>query len=241
MPMQLKSPIVFLGMDAPEIPSDEIVQAIQIAQTKLVNSDDIQSHKGDASETNNRSKKLENKTLNKVVGKAYLNPAHDGGYGMLCVPPHAPSSIFEGVRWSSSLTAISQLKALTDHGVDVILGSLMNDIDEPDDLMNLAVRLCFKYSTSSSSSSKKLFSKNLDVINITNDIHVDRLSQCSEMFTAGNSEDEPEKNDDDKNNTTSCLYTFTALVNLGLVQKKERSTGTTKYVVSLNRFQVKEI
>ena len=75
-------------------------------------------------------------------GKAYLCPANDGGYGLLSIPYDAPSSkIFKGLRWSHPLTAVSQMKALTDNNVDVTLGKLMYDIDEPNDVKDLARRL----------------------------------------------------------------------------------------------------
>jgi len=106
-------PVVFLGMDSPELPIDEIFGAIQIA------------------------------TISK---KAYLNPAHDGGYGMLCVPSQAPTCIFKNVRWSTSLTALSQLKALSDNGIDTVIGSLMSDIDETRDVKAFAGRLCQVFS-----------------------------------------------------------------------------------------------
>lgn len=106
-------PVVFLGMDSPELPIDEICSAIQIATSSK---------------------------------KAYLNPAHDGGYGMLCVPSQAPTCIFENVQWSTSLTALSQLKALSDNRIDTVIGSFMNDIDETRDVKAFAGRLCQVYS-----------------------------------------------------------------------------------------------
>ena len=36
---------------------------------------------------------------------------------------------------------MSQLKALTDRGVDVSVGSLMFDVDEPEDVRDLVARL----------------------------------------------------------------------------------------------------
>lgn len=100
-------PVTFLGMDSPELPLDEIYNAMKIA--------------------------IE-------MEKAYINPAHDGGYGALCVPKKAPIDIFENVRWSTSLTFASQLKALTDNGIDTVVGSLMSDIDEEEDVIALASR-----------------------------------------------------------------------------------------------------
>jgi len=98
--------VLFLGMDAPELPLDEIITAL--------------SH----------------------PSHAVLCPASDGGFAMLCIPPEAPLRVFENVRWSQSLTAVSQLKALTDCNVPVRLGRLMHDMDEADDVKALAERLC---------------------------------------------------------------------------------------------------
>ena len=106
--------VLFLGMDSPELPMKEIVHGLQVA----------------SSSDNNKQ------------GKAHLCPANDGGYGLLSIPKHASScKIFKGVRWSHQLTAISQIKALTDNSIDVTLGKLMYDIDEPNDVKDLARRL----------------------------------------------------------------------------------------------------
>ena len=75
--------------------------------------------------------------------RAYMCPAEDGGYGLLCLPNDAPATIFDcGIRWSSSLTAISQAKALSDHKIDVTFGTMMRDIDVPEDVYKLVTRLC---------------------------------------------------------------------------------------------------
>ena len=101
--------VLFLGMDAPDLPLEEIAYGLQISSGN---------------------------------GKAHMCPANDGGYGLLSVPKNAPSDkIFSSVRWSDPLTAVSQLKALTDNGVDVSIGKLMYDIDEPADVQELAKRL----------------------------------------------------------------------------------------------------
>ena len=97
--------VIFLGMDSPELPLEELVGCL-------------------ASE------------------EALLCPANDGGYGMLAVPPQAPTDkAFQGIRWSHSLTALAQLKALTDNNIPVKLGRMMNDIDEPHDVQALCQRL----------------------------------------------------------------------------------------------------
>jgi hypothetical protein len=108
-------PVLFVGMDAPELPLDELERALQTPDMTV------------------------------------LCPSADGGYGMLSVPASVdPHQVFEGVVWSHSLTAVSQLKALTDRGVSVRLGRLMHDIDTPDDVHALVERLKLGNSTTTS-------------------------------------------------------------------------------------------
>ena len=113
--------VVFLGMDAPELALDDIVQGLRLA--------------------NNNNADNNNNNNNNNNNTAVLCPADDGGYGMLCVPSNAPLTIFRGVHWSHSLTAVSQIKALTDCHLKVSLGTLMYDIDEPEDVHRLCQRL----------------------------------------------------------------------------------------------------
>lgn len=101
-----KKSVIFLGMDSPVIPLDDIHNAIM------------------------------------SPGEAFLCPADDGGYGMLSVPRLADSAkTFREIPWSQSLTAIAQTKALTDQGISVKIGSLMHDIDEPEDVQRLCERI----------------------------------------------------------------------------------------------------
>mmetsp|Transcript_34157 Transcript_34157/g.72782 ORF Transcript_34157/g.72782 Transcript_34157/m.72782 type:complete len:391 (-) Transcript_34157:126-1298(-) len=124
----LNEAVLFLGMDSPELPIEEIVYGLQQSNDHSPINEHTSNCKANKSEKNN--------------GKAHMCPAHDGGYGLLSVPKHAPSSkIFSSVRWSNSLTAVSQLKALTDCGVQVSLGKLMYDVDEPADVKSLTMRL----------------------------------------------------------------------------------------------------
>jgi hypothetical protein len=61
---------------------------------------------------------------------------------MLCVPASADADlIFKDVLWSQPLTAVSQIKALTDCNIVVKLGRLMHDVDEPEDVEQLCERL----------------------------------------------------------------------------------------------------
>jgi glycosyltransferase A (GT-A) superfamily protein (DUF2064 family) len=117
-----QSSVVFLGMDSPELPLDEIVAALSSTEDKRNNNNNNNNHH---------------------QHHAHLCPAADGGYGMLSVPAHAPAeAVFRGVKWSHPLTAVSQIKALTDiEGVNVRLGRLMHDIDETSDVKALCERL----------------------------------------------------------------------------------------------------
>jgi glycosyltransferase A (GT-A) superfamily protein (DUF2064 family) len=118
-----QSSVVFLGMDSPELPLDEIVAAL--------------------SSTEDKSNQSSNHHQHQHQHHAHLCPAADGGYGMLSVPAHAPAeTVFRGVKWSHPLTAVSQIKALTDiEGINVRLGRLMHDIDETSDVKALCERL----------------------------------------------------------------------------------------------------
>jgi glycosyltransferase A (GT-A) superfamily protein (DUF2064 family) len=98
--------VIFLGMDSPMLPLDDILHAVR------------------------------------SPGEAFLCPADDGGYGMLSVPPEAEAAkTFHDIPWSQSLTAVAQAKALTDQGICVKVGSLMYDIDEPEDVQRLCERI----------------------------------------------------------------------------------------------------
>jgi len=106
--------VVFLGMDAPMLSLEDIIAGLLDADTTTLASS----------------------------SPAMLCPADDGGYGMLCVPPNAdPSKTFCNMYWSHSLTAVSQIKALTDQNIMVKIGKMMHDIDDPSDIKALCNRL----------------------------------------------------------------------------------------------------
>ena len=178
-----KGPVMFLGMDAPELPLSEMVYALREATS---------SSEGEVR-----------------VARAYLCPAADGGYGMLCVPPSAPPDIFDGVRWSDKHTALSQLKAITDLGIDVKLGAVMHDIDEPDDVFELAKRLCRDKSGPSGEGGSD------DRSNLA----VDVLTR-----TPPGGEDAAEFDYD------SCAHTWSTLAGLGLIESSENGTFAVKEV-----------
>lgn len=110
-PDQRQYGVVFLGMDAPTLPLDDIVEGLKRAAT-------------------------EEKSPSR--GCATICPAMDGGYAMLCVPPTAePSKTFSRMYWSHSLTGMSQIKALTDQGIHTVVGKIVRDIDDARDVQEL--------------------------------------------------------------------------------------------------------
>mmetsp|Transcript_20865 Transcript_20865/g.41741 ORF Transcript_20865/g.41741 Transcript_20865/m.41741 type:complete len:414 (+) Transcript_20865:277-1518(+) len=74
-------------------------------------------------------------------GRAYICPASDGGYGLLSLPSHAPIECLSGVRWSTSLACVGQMKALSDVGVEVAVGRMLEDVDDVGDVWRLVRRL----------------------------------------------------------------------------------------------------
>ena len=117
------APIIFLGMDSPMLPLDDIVNALGITNGNEENDEDDDN-------------------LQLTRKAAILCPASDGGYGMLSVPGHADAAqTFQQILWSHPLTAIAQIKALSDQGIPVRIGTLMEDIDEPPDVEKLCQRL----------------------------------------------------------------------------------------------------
>lgn len=118
------SGVVFLGMDSPELKLLEIVKGLRLATTTTSVEPSDDAHQRPS---------------------AFLCPSDDGGYGMLCVPSSSVKrGIFQNVLWSHPLTAVSQLKALTDACIPVVLGHLMHDIDETEDVHKLCERLSSK-------------------------------------------------------------------------------------------------
>jgi hypothetical protein len=165
------------------------------------------------------------KFVSQARQKAYMNPAQDGGYGMLCIPACAPLNVFEGVRWSSSLTSVSQMKALSDNGIDTVLGSLMNDIDEVEDVINLANRLIANHLKS-----KHLL---LTTNNRTSDecrgngvfdSSFDRLLRCSEVLLNHNGYNEKFACNLYRQ-PSLCPITFMALLKLGVVKETLAKEG----------------
>jgi hypothetical protein len=150
---QTEGPTVFLGMDAPDsINVDEIADAMI-------------SCGGGGSNCNSNSTRIPTSTSTFKSGfnsdlhsdsdsasalSAHICPCADGGYGMLCVSHNCPAaSIFENVQWSCATTLESQVKALQDCGSiqpkNIRVGTtLMHDVDEPEDVHDLAERLCMR-------------------------------------------------------------------------------------------------
>lgn len=122
--------VVFLGMDSPALPLEDILIGLGLQ----VPADGVETDVILVSPMTNCSST-----------EALICPADDGGYGMLSVPASADASqTFQGIQWSHALTAVSQIKALTDQVgrvSSVRMGTLMYDIDEPEDVTKLCLRL----------------------------------------------------------------------------------------------------
>jgi len=104
--------VIFLGMDAPILPLDDMVTGLARAAG------------------------------NSKDAGATLCPARDGGYAMLCVPQRAdPSKTFSNLYWSHAWTGMSQAKALTDQGIPVSIGTMVRDVDEASDVRELCHHL----------------------------------------------------------------------------------------------------
>ena len=114
--------VVFLGMDAPILPLNDIVVGLRKASSSYTSS-----------------------SSQPQQPVATLCPAYDGGYVMLCVPPNAdPSKTFlstQNMYWSHPLTAISQIKTLTDQNIQTQIGRVMHDIDVPNDVIELCLKM----------------------------------------------------------------------------------------------------
>jgi hypothetical protein len=119
---------------------------------------------------------------------------------MLCVPPSAdPSRTFSNLFWSHHLTAISQIKALTDQNIMVTIGKVMQDIDDPSDVE----KLC------------RLLQKNSED---EDDLNLDDKKNLG--FTQGVEKccDSNNRSDSKSTDHPSCHYTHQALVDARLLQ-----------------------
>jgi glycosyltransferase A (GT-A) superfamily protein (DUF2064 family) len=132
--------------------------------------------------------------------RAMLCPAEDGGYGMLCVPLKAdPQSTFSNMLWSHSLTALSQIKTLTDQDIMVTIGRVMKDVDEPEDVEKLCHQLCNSKGDESSTTTD-VNAKNLGCH------HGEFLAERDKVFTISTCH-------------PSCHFTRQALKEAGLLTK----------------------
>jgi Uncharacterized protein conserved in bacteria (DUF2064) len=189
-PSDVATTVVLLGMDAPELPLAEIVAACRCWNPSCRTRCNAAA----------------------AAAAALLCPAADGGYGLLVVPPPcaatpaapAPTEyMFRGVLWSHELTAVSQLKALSDQGVAIVIGPLMHDIDTAHDLDQLVQRLESKAVsevTSLDDSSSCLSRPSALAQQQSTGIDFDRMEQSS----------------------VSCHYTRKVLIDLGLLQASTR-------------------
>lgn len=104
-------PVIFLGMDSPELPIDEIQSALYQFPTEAL-----------LCPANDGGYGMLSVPAHVEAERVFL-PLSYGG------------------RWSTPLTAIAQAKALTDENIQVRFGRLMYDMDESDDVAGLCQRL----------------------------------------------------------------------------------------------------
>lgn len=130
----LPGPIIFLGMDAPEVPLDEIHSALSHPDSALLCP-----------------------TPDGGYGLLSIPPSarQQQQVGKNNEDKDADATIFNHVGyWSHSLTAMAQCKALTDAGIALRIGRLMHDIDEPADVQALVQRLCSMTEQNNNSNNK---------------------------------------------------------------------------------------
>ncbi|KAL3937998.1 MAG: hypothetical protein SGBAC_007000 [Bacillariaceae sp.] len=185
--------VVFLGMDSPEIALQDVVKGLQLAFSEVDG--------GPQAASEDRL-------------PALLCPSDDGGYGMLCVPSTSVNKgIFQNVYWSHPLTAASQLKALTDVSIPVVLGRLMHDIDETDDVTKMCQRLAPKAKTEAEAETENesKVAENLMGLEICSSYYGSSHDAKSEHATVAQVQSlHPE-----------CKYTKLALKELGMLDSKD--------------------
>jgi len=200
---------VFLGMDSPIIPLSEIIYSLS---------------------SNSKNKE-----------EAHLCPAQDGGYGMISIPFSLPSNqVFQGVRWSNPLTAVSQMKALTDciHKycdtantrceISIKLGKMMHDIDEPEDIWELANLLV------SERNQNKSIDKDGDFYSVA-EKDLDALSELS--VPAFHLKSTMSIGADD---VLSCRHTFASFLKLGVTKSISMHEDDQIFSVCKETFEAKD-
>lgn len=73
-------------------------------------------------------------------GHCTMIPSHDGGYVLIGIPTGGPA-LFDGISWSTAMVASQTRAAATRQGMDIKEQPPIADIDHPDDLAALIVRL----------------------------------------------------------------------------------------------------
>ena len=74
-------------------------------------------------------------------GQVVLGPAQDGGYYLLGLAGPKVPDLFTGVRWSTKYTLLDTLRRCEFESRPVTFLPLLDDVDEPADLAQLAARL----------------------------------------------------------------------------------------------------
>lgn len=72
-----------------------------------------------------------------AAAAAHMLPARDGGYVLLTVPLTCASSVFHRIPWSENQTARVQIDRLEEAGLSCVVGDVLDDVDDPQDLERL--------------------------------------------------------------------------------------------------------
>lgn len=73
-----------------------------------------------------------------LAPQSVMTPARDGGYAFLSIAKEKFSpEIFSRIRWSTSLTARDQVRALKECGVNVVLSGKVTDLDRAHNLVRI--------------------------------------------------------------------------------------------------------
>jgi glycosyltransferase A (GT-A) superfamily protein (DUF2064 family) len=129
-------PVVFIGMDTPHLSINQISKGVAIASRERENGS--QTTPPPSHTEGEEDKPLARGAQNEPRG--YICPATDGGYVMLALPSCASRcNVFDPnvLMWSSTNTFATQVKAITDGGIEIRVGLSYCDVDEREDVCEL--------------------------------------------------------------------------------------------------------
>jgi glycosyltransferase A (GT-A) superfamily protein (DUF2064 family) len=126
--------IMFLGMDTPILPLDEIDQAFRhpTMATLCPTFDGGYGMLCLPSVSSSSSSSVPSSSSYSGISEDKKKDNHKHYHSR-----PSQEMLFSNILWSHPLTAICQLKALTDHNIPIRIGRIMQDIDEPKDVWDL--------------------------------------------------------------------------------------------------------